>query len=116
MTEIEAQNKRIEELLKLIKENPKLKILPMVGEDIVADDSYSYWTAKWGNAEIEEVYSENERIYFRSHDEEELEELAFDRLKELNPAWSDSYIEEKLKEEVNDYPWEKVILVYIVSP
>lgn len=116
MTEIELQNKNLAELLRLAKENPTLKILPMVGEDIVADDSYSYWTAKWGNAEIEEVYSENERIYFRSHDEDELEERAFERLKELHPTWSDLAIETQIPKEIESYDWEKVILVYISSP
>ena len=34
---------KTEELLKLIKENPDLPVVPMVNDEVVGDDSYRYW-------------------------------------------------------------------------
>lgn len=36
------------ELIRLIQENPDLPIIPMVNEEVVADDSYTYWMGEWG--------------------------------------------------------------------
>ena len=52
----EKQKERLEELFRLIKENPDLPILPMVDSEIVADDGYAQWTGSWGRAHIEEYY------------------------------------------------------------
>ena len=73
MAEIEIQQERISELIKLIQQNPSLKIVPMVDSELGGDD-FSYYMGAWGKAEIDEVYHEDERIYFRSYDEEELGE------------------------------------------
>ncbi|MGF7045747.1 hypothetical protein J2T13_000207 [Paenibacillus sp. DS2015] len=115
MTEIEIKQNNINELLKLIQENPDLPIVPMVDGDLGGDD-FGYYMGKWGKAEIDEVYHEDERIYFRSDDEEELEEKIYFRLESENPAWSDSYSEEKAKEAMAEIEWEKVITVNIGLP
>lgn len=38
---------KTEELLKLIKENPDLPIVPMVDSEVVQDD-FGYWLGAWG--------------------------------------------------------------------
>lgn len=60
-----------EKLLKLIKENPDLPVVPMVNEEVVADDCSSYWLGRWGYSEVTEYYIGKERIHFKTDDEEE---------------------------------------------
>lgn len=88
----------------------------MVQTEIVASDDSSYWMGNWEKASIEQAYKTEEGIYFRSKDEEELIERAFDFLEIKNPSYSDSYLEELATEEVENYKWEKVIVVYIGLP
>lgn len=115
ITENEVKQKNINELLKLIQENPELSIVPMVDNELGGDD-FSYYMGKWGKASVDEVYHRDERIYFRSDDEEELHEHYFDQLALNNPAWSATYLDEKTIEKINEIEWEKVITVRIELP
>jgi hypothetical protein len=113
MKTIEKQQTNITNLLELIKENPTLRIVPMVDTDVVASDDFSWWTAEWGNASVEEIYNDDERCYIRSEDEETLVERVADTL-EFVDGISDEEAEIKGKQEVDKYNWEKVIAVKIV--
>lgn len=62
----------VAELLNLIKENPDLPIVPMVDSEIVASDEHTNWLGSFGKAEIDYVWDNGERIYFKSNDEEDL--------------------------------------------
>jgi len=73
-------NTKILELLKLIEENPALEIMPMVATECVGGDDYSSWSAEWGRAEVDEYYTSDERIYFKSTDYDELIDQYFDNL------------------------------------
>lgn len=118
--------KKIEELLKLKTENPELDIVPMVAMEVCAGDDFSYWMASWSTARIDYIHIPDhndeyiildpDRIYFKSSDEENIKERMFDYFEARNPAWSDSYIEEKLEEKYQELEWEKVITVYIEIP
>ena len=44
-------NENIKEILKLIDEHPDLPVIPMVGQDIVADCT-GEWVAHFGKAEV----------------------------------------------------------------
>lgn len=77
---------------------------------------FGYHSGDFGDVSIDEVYYEGERIYFRFEDEEELEEKMFNELEFNNPSWSDSYLDEQAKAEVNSLDWEKVIVVKINYP
>lgn len=114
---IEKQQERFQKLLQLIKENPNLRIVPMVESEIVADDYYAYWIGNWGEAKIDEIYcsGDNERIYIRSEDEESLIDEVFNRIEaiETNKYLSDDELYKKAEKEVESYNWEKVIVVYI---
>lgn len=99
----------------LIQQNPELPIVPMTAGELGGDD-FAYWMGSWGNAAIDEVYHEDERIYFKSQDEDELEEQIFNRLESYNPAWSDTYLQEKTTEEYETIKWKKVITVKIELP
>ena len=108
----ETQQERIGVLLELVKENPELKIVPMVDGESGGDD-YSYYMGRWGESKIDEVYLEDERIYFRSLDSDELGELIFERLWSGNKEWESEYVEKKTEEKMSEINWEKVIVVYI---
>lgn len=66
-----SQKERLEELFRLIRENPELPILPMVDSEIVADDVCARWTGSWGSAEIKEYIIGDERVYFKDDDDPE---------------------------------------------
>ena len=112
----ENQQLKIKGLLKLIKENPNLEIVPMVDNEVCGGDDFGSWMGSWGKGAIDEVYHSDDRIYFRSTDEDEIEENIFNGLESENPAWSDSYIEEQTKEKAKEIEWEKVIVVRINLP
>lgn len=113
MKKIEKQQKNINTLLGLIKENPELEIVPMVDSEIGGDD-YSYYVAEWGTAEIDEYHCSDERIYFKAQDFEELVEDFIDNNHEkYNHYLTDIEIEELAEKEVNNLEWIKAIVVHI---
>ena len=116
MTITEKQQSNIKELLVLIKENPNLEIVPMVDDEVFGGDGFTSWMGSWGRGEIDEVYHQDERIYFRSADEDEIEEEIFNQMEMGNPAWSDTCVEELTKQKEKEIEWEKVIVVRIDAP
>ena len=119
-TEIEIQQENVQSLLDLIKENPELKILPMIDAEIVADDTYGWWAGSFGKAEIDHIWNNGERIYFKSGAEEDLIEKEFDLIydeifsHDIEP--DPSIINQMATSRVNEYDWEKVIVVWIGLP
>lgn len=112
MTKVDKQKSNVEVLLELIKNNPELEVVPMVDTDVVGSDEFSWWTAEWGSASIEEIYNDDDRVHVRSSDEDRLIDNAFSVL-ELNPTISDEEAELQAIEQVRNYEWEKVIAVKI---
>lgn len=108
-------NKNIQELLKLIKENPTLPIIPMVKYDVVGED-YGSWMGKWGQAHIgryllpldseRPIIFENDytvgEVIERWFSDEELENLS-----DNEAEWQKIY---------DNLPWTKVIIVRIGVP
>lgn len=112
-TEIDIQKENVQSLLNLIKENPELKIVPMVDTEIVADDGYSSWLGSFGKAEIDHIWNSGERIFFKSLDEEELVQNTLD---EIPLEIDDATAEITANDIVEKYEWEKVIVVWIGLP
>lgn len=112
-TEIDIQKENVQSLLNLIKENPELKIVPMVDTEIVADDGYSSWLGSFGKAEIDQIWNSGERIFFKSQDEEELVQNILD---EIPLEIDDATAERTANDIVEKYEWEKVIVVWIGLP
>ena len=110
---------KIEELLKLMQENPDLPIIPMVGTEIVADDCYSYWIGSWGRSEVTEYYVGREYVHFKDDDVEnvltDMVGCNYGQTKDGKDIWDDLSDEEwdKLFESL---PWVKAIVVYIETP
>jgi len=109
---------KIEELLKLMQENPDLPIIPMVASEIVAEDSCSYWIGSWGRCELTEYYIGREYAHFKDEDVEDvLRDMAgckYGETKDGKDIWD---LSEKEQDELfASLPWVKAIVVYIESP
>jgi hypothetical protein len=111
LKKLEYQQENLKELINLTVENPTLNIVPMVNGEIVASDDFSHWMGSWGKPRIDEIFHDDERIYFKSQDLDELAESLSD-----NPAWCEECDEEQTYKEIEKYNWEKVILVHIELP
>ncbi|MGL6017020.1 MAG: hypothetical protein ACRCZU_13255 [Selenomonadaceae bacterium] len=53
---LDKQKENVNSLLKLIAENPELRIVPMVDSEIVADDNHSRWSGSWGISSVDEMW------------------------------------------------------------
>ncbi|GEM_PF-6167357 len=104
-----VQQKNIQNLLKLIQENPYLRIVPLVDTECVPGDEFNSWVASWGQSRIEEICESinKERIYIKSEDYDDL----VDDMMCLGVE-----TDEEARKCVDGYAWEKVIIVEINMP
>lgn len=114
MSNLDKQQERVTKLLKLISENPELEIIPMVSSEVGGDDYCSYM-ATWGKAEIDDYYCQDERIYFKSIDFEDLVNNFMDNNcdEEEYKNISDEDFEKIAERKVDSYEWVKAIIVNI---
>lgn len=103
--------KNTAELLRLVKENPDLPVVPMVDGGIAWDDS-GYFMAAFGAAEVDEyiIAKADDRIYFKSDDDvfDVLEHVLSDEEFDALPQ-----SEEECRPYFDKLPWTKAIIVYI---
>lgn len=105
------------ELMKLIQENPELRVVPMVEYEVCGGDECAWWEGKFGTAKIDEVFSKDEYIYIKSKDQAKLiEEAIEDDFIGLENDVSTADAEDYAEKKVDAYDWEKVILVHINTP
>ena len=109
------EHENITILLDLVKNNPELEVVPMVDTYCAGDDSYSWWLAKWGRACIDEYYISDEHVYRKSHDFDDLVEKFIDDNFDEMPYknMSDDKFEKIAENIVDNYKWEKAIMVFI---
>ena len=106
---------KTEELLKLIKENPDLPVVPMVDYEVIGDDCSTWWLGEWGRSEVTEYYVGRERVHFKDDDEEfvlgDLVGCKYDK----DPQGRDIYelSDEEWDKLYASVPWVKCIVVYI---
>lgn len=101
-------NKKTNELLKLIKENPDLEVIPFVDNDQMADDG-GYTVMEWGNACVGEYAEWGDRAY------DDREEFKEDYIY-ANSDWiyrCDDEISDKLVDIKANEIFKKAIIVYI---
>lgn len=102
-----------EELFKLMQENPKLPIVPMVDSEIVADDGYNRWRGAWGGSYIGEYLIGEECIYFREDDDPyEVDKV----LTEKCDDYDENTTDEEAAKAYAELPWIKAIIVDIDLP
>lgn len=114
MKGLEKQQNNVNQLLKLIKENPELEIVPMVDSEIGGDD-YSYYMGEWGTPEIDEYHCSDDRIYFKGQDFDELVERFIDNNYEYYKHLCDYELQEVAEKEINNLQWIKAIVIHINS-
>lgn len=107
--EIDIQNENIEELIRLTKENPNLRIVPMVDTDCVPGDDYSWWVASWGKPAIDDIWNDNEIVYLKSESYDDL----VDKVASVFENDIEGNQQELAEKQVNEYTWEKVIAIKI---
>ena len=118
INEIELQQKNLNMLLKLMKENPTLRVMPMVEFEVVCSDDYTRWLGRFGKSDIDYAWCDEEEIFFKSNSVDNLINKRVEIL-ECDESLKDlSYEElEKIAEkEVEELEWEKVITVNITTP
>lgn len=110
-------NENIKEILKLIGEHPDLLVIPMVGQDIVLDDTRD-WTASFGRAEIRKICIYEDTVIF--YDEDPLETAKTLDFYRFHPEIWDSVSDGKTngitKEMIDSLDWLEVIIVHIETP
>ena len=106
-----SQKERLEELFRLIRENPELPILPMVDSEIVADDFCARRTESWGSAEIKDYIIGNERVHFK--DDDDPETVLNDCIGGVD-YWEQP--DDVVEREYNNLPWVRAIVVNIDLP
>lgn len=106
-----------EELIKLIKENPCLPIVPMVDTEVVADDSFGWWLGAWGSSEVTEYYLGREGVHFKDDDEEDVLRDLVGCKYSSTPDGRDIYdlSDEEWDELYASVPWIKCIAVRITT-
>lgn len=92
----------VKNLVRLISENPDLPVIPMVGQDIVADYT-GEWVADLGIAEALELCIYGERVIFKNDKGIQMLKLELD---------SETVTEEFIESLV----WMKAIVVHIETP
>lgn len=95
-------------LIELIQENPELPVIPLVDSEVVAEDYYTWWLGKWGQAEIGHYYLGKERVLIKEWDDDE------DILNDVFPEWED-YSDEYLRGVIQRVKWVKAIIVKITA-
>lgn len=102
-----------EEFVRLVTENPKLPIMPMVDTECVQDDGHGWWAADLGKPMVDEYYVDDERIYLKSCDLNELQELFIDNNFDEEPynSMDDEQLEQVAEEVVAGYEWTKAIML-----
>jgi len=106
---------KLKNLIKTAKENPELRIVPLVDSECIISNDYNIWVAKWGETEIEEIYEEDDRIYIKSKDCDELIQKQIEQNNNINDKydWEKEY--KKAEKIIEGYEWQKVIVVNIIS-
>ena len=110
-------NENIKEFLKLIDEHPDLPVVPMVGQDIVAD-TFGEWTVEVGEAEIRKICIYEDAVIF--YDENTLKtagllELDYETLG-IPESMSGGEANRRLKAFIDSLDWLEVIIVHIETP
>ena len=111
---VQAMNENIKDLLKLIDEHPDLPVIPMVGQDIVADCT-GEWVAHFGKAEIKKMCIYGENVIFRE-DKNAIKTVEALELEGLTEGRTREESIEKLNGYLDELDWLKAIIVHIETP
>ena len=111
---VQAMNENIKDLLKLIDEHPDLPVIPMVGQDIVADCT-GEWVAHFGKAEIKKMCIYGEKVIFRE-EKNAIKTIEALELEGLTEGRTREESLEKLNRYLDELEWLEAIIVHIETP
>ena len=107
-------NEKIKEILKLIDEHPDLPVIPMVGQDIVADCT-GEWVASFGKAEVKKMCIYGENVIFRE-DKNAIKTVEALELEGLTEGRTREESIEILNGYLDGLDWLEAIIVHIETP
>jgi len=109
-----TMNDNIKHLIQLMDENPDLPVIPMVGQDIVADCT-GEWVAHFGKAEIKKMCIYGEKVIFRE-DKNAIKTVEALELEGLTEGRAREESIEKLNGYLDELEWLEAIIVHIETP
>ena len=107
-------NDNVKNLMQLINEHPDLPVIPMVGQDIVADCT-GEWVASFGKAEIKKMCIYGEKVIFRE-DKNAIKTVEALELEGLTEGRTREESIEKLNSYLDELDWLEAIIVHIETP
>ena len=107
-------NDNIKHLIQLMDENPDLPVIPMVGQDIVADCT-GEWVAHFGKAEVKKMCIYGEKVIFRE-DKNAIKTVEALELEGLTEGRAREESIEKLNGYLDELEWLEAIIVHIETP
>ena len=107
-------NDNIKDLLRLIEEHPDFPIIPMVGQDIVAD-CIGEWVAHFGKAEVKKMCIYGEKVIFRE-EKNAIKTVEALELEGLTEGRTREESIEKLNGYLDELDWLEAIIVHIETP
>ena len=107
-------NDNIKHLIQLMDENPNLPVIPMVGQDIVADCT-GEWVASFGKAEVNKMCIYEEKVLFRE-DKNAIKTVEALELEGLTEGRTREESIEKLSGYLDELDWLEAIIVHIETP
>lgn len=105
-------NDNIKDLLRLIEEHPDLPVVPMVGQDIVAD-SFGEWIANFDKAEVRKICMYEEAIIFYDENPLKIAE-ALDFYRDFLGVCGETG--KLTKEAIDSLDWLEAIIVHVETP
>ena len=111
---VHTMNENIKEILKLIDEHPDLPVIPMVGQDIVADCT-GEWVAHFGKAEVKKMCIYGENVIFRE-EKNAIKTVEALELEGLTEGRTREESIEKLNGYLDELEWLEAIIVHIETP
>ena len=111
---LKRQKEYIKELLRLVKDNPDLPIIPRVDTEVVASDEYTWWAGAFGRAHIEEVITKPDGSITRRRDEDD--DTHYDVFFGNDDDYNLDATDKEMKAKVDSLPWMRCIVVDIGTP
>ena len=107
-------NDNIKALIQLMEEHPDFPVIPMVGQDIVADCA-GEWVANFGKAEVKKMCIYGEKVIFRE-EKNAIKTVEALELEGLTEGRTREESIEKLNGYLDELDWLEAIIVHIETP
>lgn len=105
------QKANVENLLKLIRQNPDLPIIPLVRSEVVCDDCYSWWCGSLDEARLDEIITNFDDSILCKHADSY--EGLYEDIFGYDDDFNENATEEEIKAKIDALPWMKCIVVFI---